>query len=225
MNALVIGSRSYFEPFESLGLAPKFYASSAKDLDKAKLVIFSGGEDVGPHLYGHKKHRTTHDNPGRDNYEVEIYKMARERNIPMAGICRGAQFLCAMAGGKLVQDITNHCAWHKLMYKGEHGEVVESPETVASTHHQMQYPWTIPTEDFELIAWAKGPRSDHYAFGNEEIGVNEAPVELTCEPDVVFYKAIRALGFQYHPEFMEARSWGARWAKETAEKYLGPLLA
>jgi gamma-glutamyl-gamma-aminobutyrate hydrolase PuuD len=225
VNAVVLGSKSYFEPFKHLGLAPKYLVRDESDLDDTKLVIFTGGEDIGPHLYGHKKHRSTYDSPGRDAYEVQVFKWARERNIPLAGICRGAQFLCAMAGGKLVQDVSNHCRWHKLMYRGEHGEVVESPDGVASTHHQMQYPWTIPEKDFELIAWAKGPLSDHYSFGNQEIDVANAPVELTCEPDVVYYKGIQALGFQYHPEFMESDSWGFRWAQETASKYIGPLLA
>ena len=42
-------------------------------VEDAEVVLFTGGEDVSPSLYGCKKHPTTYCNPGRDRAEKEIF--------------------------------------------------------------------------------------------------------------------------------------------------------
>ena len=90
--------------------------------DKADIIQFTGGEDVDPSIYGHPKHPRTYSNLKRDIREQEVWKKARKEQIKV-GICRGAQFLCVMNGGKLWQDVSNHAigGTHPVLYFGERG--------------------------------------------------------------------------------------------------------
>lgn len=213
--------KSYARPVEHLGLEvvtePELFFRNPQEF---AMVIFTGGADVTPALYGHQMAKETMNNFQRDVREVTVFQVAKAYNIPLLGICRGSQFLCAMAGGKVVQDISGHAGQsHKLRVMGE-GETYVSPEPVTSTHHQMQYPFNLPKEDYELLAWADSPRSTHYNFADKVYNADEASGEMRLEPDVVFYKKINGLAIQYHPEYMEKSTWGFRFAQELVNKYL-----
>ena len=72
----------------------KYYASFIKnskvidDITKADIVMFTGGEDVDPSLYGAEKHRTTHSNLERDLYEKSVFEKINPNQL-VVGICRG----------------------------------------------------------------------------------------------------------------------------------------
>lgn len=59
------------------------------NIKEADLVIFTGGADVDPELYGENSGKFTRVNTGRDRIEVMTYKLAQELHIPCLGICRG----------------------------------------------------------------------------------------------------------------------------------------
>ena len=58
------------------------------DIKDANIVLFTGGEDVSPSLYGCEKHSTTWSNLDRDLYEKEIFEQVSENQL-VVGICRG----------------------------------------------------------------------------------------------------------------------------------------
>lgn len=155
------------------------------------LVLFTGGEDVNPYLYGETPHIKTCFSPERDAKEAQIYRMAKEKKIPCLGICRGSQFLNVMNKGRLVQHVTNHTTDHDISTSCGH------TIHVTSTHHQMM----DPAEGAELLAWANG-RSDSYE-GLKDFQPCTAEDGSVLEPEVVLYKETKDLCVQYHPEFME----------------------
>lgn len=59
------------------------------DLEKADLVLFTGGEDVDPSFYNEPRHYYTYTNINRDKREIEIYNRAQQLGIKCLGICRG----------------------------------------------------------------------------------------------------------------------------------------
>jgi putative glutamine amidotransferase len=71
-------------------------------------LLLSGGADLDPALYGQGPHPTTAVEPARDALELEAWRAARERNLPVLGICRGFQAINVFSGGSLLQDLDGH---------------------------------------------------------------------------------------------------------------------
>lgn len=176
----------------------KMYSKWIKDhtlvdnIEEADIVLFTGGEDVDPSLYGCEKHYTTYSNINRDLHEQEIFRQVKSNQLCL-GICRGSQFLCVMNGGILVQNVNNHATMGTHPITGRRtGSIYE----ITSTHHQMQYPFLLPKEDYEIL-YHSGNRSDFY----EGDGINYPP----CDPEIVLYTRPglpRCLAIQGHPEMM-----------------------
>lgn len=164
--------------------------SLTQDLNKANIMLFPGGPDVMPLLYGEKPMDCTNFNLTRDLKETKIYR--RGRSLPKIGICRGAQFLCVMAGGSLWQDVNNHLENHDV-----YNVRTNSSHRVTSTHHQMM----IPPPHARVLAWAgeatRRVSMDCVVRLKEELG---EPRHMQ-DPEVVFLKDEKALCFQPHPEY------------------------
>jgi gamma-glutamyl-gamma-aminobutyrate hydrolase PuuD len=185
---------SYFEPFRGLGE----YESDPKALNDPSSVlgvVFTGGADVSPEMYGEPRYYLTYPNAARDKYEMKVFKEAKKHNLPMVGICRGAQFLSVMSGGKLCQHIKGHGGRHHDI-RTETGRLLR----VNSFHHQMQ----MPPPDAKILAWAEPSLSDVYE-------IKKRPKK---EYECVLYPSINAVGMQYHPEVMSEDSEGFKYCRE-----------
>jgi gamma-glutamyl-gamma-aminobutyrate hydrolase PuuD len=154
-------------------------------LEEAGIVVFTGGEDVSPYLYGEQKLKVSYCNPLRDQKEVEVHKAIPEKTIKV-GICRGGQFLNVMNGGRMYQDVDNHTRTHKVY----NALTKECLGEVTSTHHQMM----IPHASGEIIVQARETTSRVRAIG-EFVGV------FRDDTEVVVYPRTKTLCFQPHPEY------------------------
>lgn len=67
-------------------------------------MIISGGDDIHPSLYEGEEDSDKTDRE-RDQLEIQCITTAIERNIPILGICRGAQLINVVRGGSLHGDI------------------------------------------------------------------------------------------------------------------------
>src|SRR6185503_16845299 len=75
-------------------------------LDAVDGLVFSGGSDLDPGLYGQEPHpETTGIVPERDSAELALLRAALDRDLPVLGICRGSQVLNVALGGDLVQHL------------------------------------------------------------------------------------------------------------------------
>jgi putative glutamine amidotransferase len=75
-------------------------------LDRLDGLILAGGADVDPGSYGAAPHPETGRTwPERDHFEIALARHALERDLPMLGVCRGAQILNVARGGTLVQHL------------------------------------------------------------------------------------------------------------------------
>jgi putative glutamine amidotransferase len=75
-------------------------------LDGADGLLLTGGEDVHPAWYGAVP--SPHLNPPnreRDLFELALFAAARQREMPILGICRGIQLVNVALGGTLYQDL------------------------------------------------------------------------------------------------------------------------
>ena len=162
------------------------------DLMSASLIQFTGGSDVSPSFYGEKEHPETHSNLMRDKRERIIFNLALKNKIPMAGICRGGQFLNVMNGGRMWQHVDNHSG------VGSHNCVdLDTGKSfmATSTHHQMMN----PHRSGKILAIAKE------ATRKERIGKAGQIISLLGhngqDVEVLFYLKSKSLCFQPHPEF------------------------
>ena len=87
-------------------LVPPFDAAIDETLDVLDAVVFSGGSDLDPELYGQDPHPETNGVvPERDRAELALLQAALARDMPVLAICRGSQVLNVAAGGDLVQHL------------------------------------------------------------------------------------------------------------------------
>jgi len=75
---------------------------SGKPLDA---LVIGGGDDIGAEHYGGDVEAMVRADPERDKLEIEWIRRALENEIPLLGICRGAQLINVVLGGTLHQDI------------------------------------------------------------------------------------------------------------------------
>lgn len=78
-----------------------------EQVDNIDALILSGGHDVTPTLYGQQPHMKIGETSiQRDNFDFALIKAAKEKNIPILGICRGLQIINVYHGGTLYQDLS-----------------------------------------------------------------------------------------------------------------------
>lgn len=69
-------------------------------------IVFSGGEDLDPSLYGETVlNETVYVNSVRDDSDVFLAKAAVASKKPILAICRGEQLMNVVLGGSLYQDL------------------------------------------------------------------------------------------------------------------------
>jgi len=68
-------------------------------------AVITGGHDVEPVLYAQESEVLPRYDRERDAYESELIETAISRQLPLLGICRGAQLLNVVLGGDLFQDL------------------------------------------------------------------------------------------------------------------------
>lgn len=165
------------------------------------LLVLDGGEDVDPSVYGDiKLPHCGGTSRLRDAWEIKLYSAAVEMGIPVLGICRGSQLLCALNGGKLHQDIhvergRAHSREHNIVFTPEatNSGLIELMEScplgvnrVNSFHHQGVK--SLPDRAIIL------------AHAHDGL------------PEAVLYPG-KAFGVQWHPEYIGHREF-LDWARD-----------
>ena len=90
-----------------LVLSPLMGASlAARALDGTDGLLLTGGEDIDPHWYGAEPSPLlSPPSRERDLFELALFAVARQRQLPILGICRGIQLINVGSGGTLFQDL------------------------------------------------------------------------------------------------------------------------
>jgi len=179
-------------PFEDLAENVVPVRSPDQMVERDAILVVWGGADISPALYGHKPSKTIYTSPTRDAVEWPCMKRAVEMGIPIIGVCRGAQMLCALAGGFLLQDVENH-AGPRHTASTIDGSVIH----VNSIHHQMMA--GLEGVEHELLAWCDVPRSPTYTWKDDLIYTPPAGFK---EPEMVWFPKVKGMAIQWHPEAM-----------------------
>jgi len=171
-------------------LIPPSEQGVAETLETLDGIVFSGGADIDPSLYGAEAHPET-DTPQarRDAGEMALLEAALERDMPTLAICRGFQLLNIARGGDLVQHLPDAVGTDE--HKQVPGVFVEHP---------------VEVKDGTRLASMVGARSDVTSHHHQGIGrVGEGLVEAAWAGDgtlegVEDPSQRFLVGVQWHPE-------------------------
>jgi putative glutamine amidotransferase len=153
-------------------------------------LIFSGGSDLDPGLYGQDAHPETDGIVAeRDSAELALLKDALAQDLPVLAICRGSQVLNIALGGDLDQHL---------------------PDTVGDGTHK-QVPGTFAEHPVDVVADERlypvlGERVSvkshhHQGFGRLGDGLRVAAVADDGTVEAIWNPGSRfAVGVLWHPE-------------------------
>ena len=164
------------------------------------LVLIGGHADIDPKRYGQELHKTVKLNKPKEDFEFALAKKAFEikPDMPILGICGGAQVLNVLFGGSLVQDIIS-------MKKGALDH--EQSNAAMGVDYSFAY-HRIDIKEGSFLAKIAGKTTintnsshhqavDRLADGFEVSALSEDKIiEAIEKKDHRF-----CLGLQWHPEF------------------------
>jgi len=159
-------------------------------LDGLDGIMFTGGSDVDPALYGAPVHATTRVKPVRDHAELMLMRAAIAAGLPVLGVCRGMQLMAVANGGRLHQHLPDVLGHHNhrpvsgpkfgqhpvRLMPGSRAQAILGDElTVNSFHHQG----VADPGRLRATGWCPADNL----------------IEVVEDPDVPY-----AIGVQWHPE-------------------------
>jgi gamma-glutamyl-gamma-aminobutyrate hydrolase PuuD len=165
-------------------------ASYEETLDSVDGLVFSGGSDLDPELYGEPAHAETNDwVRERDDFELGLMQAALARDMPLLAICRGSQVLNVALGGDLEQHVPDRV--HTNVHK-------ETPGVFAD--HDVA---VLPETKLSSILGDRADVKSHHHQGYGELGTGlreaarapDGTVEALEDPTRRF-----TLGVLWHPE-------------------------
>ncbi|MGB3328946.1 MAG: gamma-glutamyl-gamma-aminobutyrate hydrolase family protein [Thermomicrobiales bacterium] len=198
-------SNTYVNAVRAAGGIPIILPPGETDLqavlDAVDGLIFSGGSDFDPSLYGETEvHETTYGiDPERDSYELALMNLAYAQDKPFLGICRGIQTMNVALGGTLIQDVPS-----SIGAEIEHRQQALG-KTTTDTSHQVTVTEGSVLADIVGDTTVSVNSYHHQSVGRPAPAVeviatsSDGAIESIVAPDRHF-----ALGVQWHPEMLAA---------------------
>lgn len=123
-------------------------------LDQLDGILFSGGNDLDPGLYGQAWHPMAKPiDPNRQRWELALLAAADTRRMPILGICLGCQLLNVHRGGSLIQFLPDLSRPEPIEHRKVHdvplrhyvtiegdsilGQVIGKPRISVNTYHKQ----------------------------------------------------------------------------------------
>lgn len=193
--------------FDTVGVV-----ENPKELSTDDVLIVWGGGDIHPSFY--KKGRSSmsganRDPSSRDLAEWNLMKEAAEIKIPIIGVCRGAQMLCALAGGTLIQHIDGHHSYHEVT------TIDNQRFSVNSIHHQMMNPTNT---EHNIVAWSTYLQSSRY-MDVDDSGRDFNNI-MEIEPEFIYFPKIKGFAIQWHPEMTPLKNYSQKYIQQYIESHM-----
>jgi gamma-glutamyl-gamma-aminobutyrate hydrolase PuuD len=167
----VLSPQSYSRAVERAGAVPVLVppippGGIARLIEGLDGVLFTGGEDVDPALYGAARHeRTDQPDARRDRFELALARAVVDAKLPFLAICRGLHVLNVARGGTLVQHLPDAVGHHghapdrarisfhdvRIEPASKLGKLLGDQARVPGSHHQAV---ARLGDGLEAAAWA-----------------------------------------------------------------------
>ena len=164
-------------------------------VDRLDGLAMAGGADIDAGRYGQAPHATA-DVPrvSRDASELGLYLRARERGLPVLGICRGLQVMAVAHGGSLIQNLPD--VEGTIVHRERPGAFVDHEATFVEGSVLASVYGTAPVVVNSSHHQAVDSAGDLLVSGRAADGTVEA-----CED----HGADFCVGVQWHPEHPDRR--------------------
>ena len=156
--------------------------------------VIGGGNDIDPAIYGGDVSASRSVDTLRDQFELSVLDLAAERNLPVMGICRGAQLLNVYAGGSLhsdLQDLRQHTSNKGTL-------LPRKPVTIEPDSQLARMIGAESSRVNSLHHQAVKTLGDGLAISARDRDNIVQGIESVAEP--------LRIGVQWHPEYMPQRS-------------------
>ncbi len=191
-TAAVLLPRGYVTHVADAGAIPVMLPPVGADpqiLDRLDALILAGGADIDPALYAAPLDPHTTDlRPDRDAAELALLAAALDRDLPVLGICRGAQLMAVAATGRLHQHLPD--ALGHTGHRPSPGQYGHHPVRLAADSLAAR----ILGERAEVNSYHHQGIADPGRYRATGWSVDES-IEVIEDPQRHF-----ALGVQWHPE-------------------------
>ena len=115
-----------------------------------KAVVFTGGGDIDPDLYGGKHHETIYMvEQERDRTEVQWARRVFDLGVPTLAICRGAQLLNISKGGDLIEHLPDVMG-ETVVHRAPPREPIAHPVRVLP---ESRMAGVLGATDFSCMSW------------------------------------------------------------------------
>lgn len=199
-KSFTLASNNYLRAVEAAGGVPLFLPIT-EELEDIKSylniidgIVFTGGGDISPLKYGENPLQIEFSiNNLRDNFEFNLFLEAYNMDMPILGICRGAQLINVALGGSLYQDIN-------LQFSNCHGHM-QSEMQVYDFFHQV-----IIDKDSKLFDIFKSRELEVNSFHKQAIKALGDNLKVTATAKDGIIEGIEGIsrkflvGVQWHPE-------------------------
>jgi putative glutamine amidotransferase len=188
------------------GLAPRLFVHTAVRLAGGRIqqlapgreerieplygLVITGGHDIDPVLYAEAPEVKPRYDKERDAFESIMIEYALSHDLPLLGICRGAQLLNVRLGGSLFQELRN-----RRRHTSNRRTLLPLKTLLVTPHTRL----------FGLLGTAKTKINSLHNQGIDRLGAG-LHVAARDLDDIV--QAVEApqrrflLGVQWHPEFL-----------------------
>ena len=192
---------AYTDALEACGLAPIILPltgdpeTARRALDCCDGLLITGGPDLEPEVYGEQPlNDTVKPMPERTAFEKPLFQAFLDRGKPILGICRGCQFINAVMGGTLYQDLVEQKGW---------------------VHFNTQIRHEVYAEEGSVLYRLFGPKfrtnsTHHQAVKDLAPGFHVTARSVEGIVEAYEHDTLPILATQFHPERLTGILWDDR---------------
>jgi gamma-glutamyl-gamma-aminobutyrate hydrolase PuuD len=191
-SAAIVG-QVYLDAVARAGSTPLLLPPVATDegvVEALDGLLLIGGADITPAAYGAEPHpETILTRPERDEHERRLLSAALDRDLPVLGICRGAQLITVALGGSVRQHL---------------------PDDLGHTRHRPDAAvfgsTRVTTRPDSVVAGILGAEATVPCYHHQGLVAEGTALEPSAWAEDGLVEAVelpgnrRLLGVQWHPE-------------------------
>ncbi len=165
-------------------------------------LLLTGGADLDPARYGQQLKGAREIEPRRDELEAAAFDAARQRGVPVLGICRGFQAINVFMGGQLAQHLEGHASPAYLSGPANHHPLFLRPATRVARILRPSDPngGVLSVNTYHH----QGVRAEDLAPGLIVAGTSRSPAGELVEAFEAESRDDFIVGVQCHPERTES---------------------